>query len=423
MADKDKTEDDIFDEGEMEDDGTADIIRKAYEESMQDDEDDDGGFDQPLDIKTGDEPDVVSPEKGRDLLDDAEMAKAKGKTDGDDHPNDRTEEKSEDKDQDQDEKETAGDDDEPNGDEAKDKEEPDEKQEDEQTTDLTAADLNSLLDGVPDDRKGEITRRLGDAERLLAPFKAHEDELKIHGQTPEGAISRLLELNSFAQAKPDEYLAWVATQTNAEPHKAIEGAAKLLGYKLTKDGEETGDDDDMFSDPEAKALKEENDRLKAQLAGKQPGFGPDTPERQQARTVQQQLQSFVSEVDDTGQLKRPFFEHLRPRIAEMASAHRNSTNTAVTTDDLQRFYDQALIEARNTFGSPTPTPTPQGEESSAAQGEKPVAEQIKEKAAAAQRAQKASKSVDGTGQGASRRPALPDSASLDDVIRHFASQE
>ncbi|ANH49096.1 hypothetical protein [Tritonibacter mobilis] len=407
MADKDQDDDNIFDEGEMEDDGTADIIRKAYEESMKDDEDDDGGFDQPLDAKAGDEPDVVSPEKGRDLLDDAEMAKAKGKTAGDEDAPDDEKPKGDAKPKGEDDNSASDD---PEGD----------KDGDDKPADLKGADLNSLLDGVPDDRKGEISRRLGDAERVLAPFKAHEAELKRHGQTPEGAINRLLELNTFAQSKPDEYLAWVATQTNSEPHKALEGAAKLLGYKLTKDGE--GDDDDMFSDPETKALKEENDRLKAQLAGKQPGFGPDTPERQQARTVQQQLQSFVSEVDEVGQLKRPFFEQLRPRISEMATAHRNSTGNAVTTDDLQRFYDQAVAEARTAFGAPS-APAPQPGQGSAAQGGKPVADQIKEKAAAAQRAQKASKSVDGTGQGASRRPALSDDASLDDVIRHFASQD
>lgn len=414
MADKDQDDDNIFDEGEMEDDGTADIIRKAYEESMKDDEDDDGGFDQPLDAKTGDEPDVVSPEKGRDLLDDAEMAKAKGKTAGEDAPEEGEKPKGDDK---------PKDDAKPKGEDGKPAEGDDPeggKDGDDKPADLKGADLNALLDGVPDDRKGEISRRLGDAERVLAPFKAHEAELKRHGQTPEGAINRLLELNTFAQSKPDEYLAWVATQTNSEPHKALEGAAKLLGYKLTKDGE--GDDDDMFSDPETKALKEENDRLKAQLTGKQPGFGPDTPERQQARTVQQQLQSFVSEVDEAGQLKRPFFEQLRPRISEMATAHRNSTGNPVTTDDLQRFYDQAVTEARTAFGAPS-APAPQPGQGSAAQGGKPVADQIKEKAAAAQRAQKASKSVDGTGQGASRRPALSDDASLDDVIRHFASQD
>lgn len=417
MADKYEDDDNIFDEGEMEDDGTADIIRKAYEESMKDDGDDDGGFDQPLDVKAAEEPDVVSPEKGRDLLDDAEMAKAKGKAAADDGSEES--EKPGEGDKPKDDAKPEGGEEKPAEDNSPEGDKGDQGGE-EKPTDLKAADLNTLLDGVPDDRKGEISRRLGDADRVLAPFKAHEAELKRHGQTPEGAINRLLELNTFAQSKPDEYLAWVATQSNSEPHKALEGAAKLLGYKLAKDGED--DDDDMFSDPQTKALKEENARLKAQLSGNQPSFGPDTPERQQARTVQQQLQSFVSEVDEAGQLKRPFFEQLRPRISEMATAHRNGTGNPVTTDDLQRFYDQAVSEVRTAFGAPT-APAPQSGQGSAAQGGKPVADQIKERAAAAQRAQKASKSVDGTGQGASRRPALSDNASLDDVIRHFASSD
>ena len=189
---------------------------------------------------------------------------------------------------------------------------------------------------------------------------------------------------------------------------------------LTKDGG-ADDDDDMFLDDTTRALREEVASLKAQIAGKAPSFGPDTPERQQQLTAQRQLSDFVSERDEAGQPRRPFFDHLRPRIVEMALSHRNSTGQHVTTDDLQRFYDQALEEARSAFGNPTPNPNASG--NSAAQAAKPVADQIKERAAAAQKAQRASKSIDGTGQGASRRPALSESASLDEVIRHFASQE
>lgn len=416
MADYEIDDDNIFDEGELEDDGTADIIRKAYEESMKDEEDDDGGFDQPLDAKSGEEPDVVSPDKGRDLLDDAEMAKAKGKNpESESKPAEEAKSEAEKK---PDGEETGG------KDEGKDGGDP-EGANKSQPEDLKSSDLNALLDGVPDDRKGEITRRIRDAESALQPFNNPyiQAQMKQFGATPKDVASRLVDLASFASNNPSEYIAWVAKES-ASPEKigeVIENAAKLLGYKLTKEGE-GGDDDDMFSDPQTKALKEENDRLKAQLAGKQQAFGPDTPERMQTRTVQQQLQSFISEVDDAGQPKRPYFDHLRPRISDLATLHRNRTGQAVTTDDLQRFYDQALNEARAAFGTPA-TPTQQPAQGSAAQSEKPVADHIKEKAAAAERAQKASKSIDGTGQGASRRPALSADASLDDVIRHFASKE
>lgn len=265
--------------------------------------------------------------------------------------------------------------------------------------DIRERTVDDLLDGVPDDRKGEVKRRLGDAERLLAPFAAHQAELDRHGQTPEGAINRLIELNTFAQTKPDEYLAWVATQTNPQ---ALEGAAKLLGYKLTRDGDEG--EDDMFSDPEIKALREENAQLKAKISGSQPEFGPDTPERQQARTVQQQLQAFVGEVDEAGHLKRPFFGQLRPRISEMAASHRNSTGATVTMDDLQRFYDQAVSEAQAAFGAPPVTP----QDTSAAQQAIPLADEIKAKAAAAKKAQRASKTIGSGSQGAPRQPGTRD---------------
>lgn len=386
----DVNEDNIFDEGEMEDDGTAELIRNALKDE-DDDIDDDGGFDQPLDAKAGDEPDVVSPDEGRDLLDDADMAKNKGKNPGEkEDPAPTPEDKA---------KTAENDPAKPGDDKAED-------------NSLTTADVTALLDGVPDDRRGEITRRLSDAEKVLAPFKSKAAELERFGQTPEGAINRLIELNSFAQAKPDEYLAWVATQTSRdEPHKALEGAAKLLGFKLTKDGDE---DDDLFLDPEVKAMKEENERLKRQLNGDAPSFGPDTPERTQQRTVQEQLQSFINETDETGQLKRPAFLALEGVITQMAQSHIAQTGKPATIEDLDRFYTQAADQMRQTFG---------GGGSSAAQAQPSVSDQIKTKAAAAQRAQRASKSVDGTGQGASRRPALADDAPLEDVIRHFASQE
>ena len=399
MADK-QTDDNIFDEGEYEDDGTADIIRKAYDAAMEDDGEDDGGFDQPAQPGR-DDPDVVSPDQGRELLDKSEIAKSRGKNPDESAkpaPKPEADAKSDDA-----------------GEAAK------AETEDANAPDLSAADTASLLEGVPDASKAEISRRIDTAARILDQFKEHQDELKAHGTSEEQAINRLLYLNSFAQTKPDEYLAWVAGQANAaEPHAALEGAAKLLGYKLTKDGG-ADDDDDMFLDDTTRALREEVASLKAQIAGKAPSFGPDTPERQQQLTAQRQLSDFVSERDEAGQPRRPFFDHLRPRIVEMALSHRNSTGQHVTTDDLQRFYDQALEEARSAFGNPTPNPNASG--NSAAQAAKPVADQIKERAAAAQKAQRASKSIDGTGQGASRRPALSESASLDEVIRHFASQE
>lgn len=412
-------EDNIFDEGEFEDDGTADIIRKAFAEAGEDDPDD-GGFDQPLDAKTDEEPDVVSPETGRDLLDDAEMAKAKGKTPGEDKktPTQKPDEKNGDIDAEgekddasrADDKAEGGDDDEKGG-------------KDDDASDLGKAGVDTLLDGLPDDRKVEVTRRLRDADQAMAPFKNAyiQGQMKEWGANPTQVASRLVELASFAREKPDEYIAWVATQS-ATPEKMGElltRAGKLLGYKVVRESD--GDEDDMFDDPAVKALREENARLKAQVAGDAPNFGPDTPERQQTRTASETLHRFTTETDESGNLKRPLFNQVKGRIVELAQQQMRETQRPGTEDDLQRFYDTAVSEIRNAFGVTDNPPPPSAD--SAAQGGQAMAKQMKDKAAAAEKARRASKSVDGTGQGASRRPALSDDAPLEDVIRHFSALE
>ena len=413
MADKtldELNEVSIFGENDMEEDGTADLIRKAFE-GEDDDDDDDGGFDQPLEGKS-EEPDVVSPEEGRDLLDDADLAKAKGKKlDG---------EPTTDKDDAENTDDTTGDSD--KAETADDAEGEDEKD----PVDLSGADVASLLEGVPDDRKAELTRRFKEADEVLAPFKSPyvQEQMKQFGAKPQDVANRLVDLATFAQQKPDEYLAWAASEMADGPDKVgevLSAAAKLHGYKLVKDGDED-DEDDMFADEETKSLKARIRELEGQLSGKTgdaPSFGPDTPQRQQARTLQQTIHSFINETDDAGQLRRPYFEQLQPQITQKAAQHRAATGNPVTVEDLDQFYNEAVSEARAAFGAPqTPTPAPQAP--SAAQNAPSVADQLKKKADAALRAQRASKSVDGTGQGASRRPALSDDASLDDAIRHFA---
>lgn len=400
--DKDDLNDDIYDEGEFEEDGTSEIIRKAFEESMKDDDDeDDGGFDQPFEEPETNTPDVVSPDEGRDLLDKADIQKNKAKREEleDDDPAPKSE----------DEDPAPKSEDDPDG----------EGDDDPTPVDLTAADVNTLLDGVPDDRKTELSRRLKDADAALAPFQTDyvQEQMKAHGSNPSEVAGRLVELATFAAQKPDEYVAWVVSQSASgdKAGEVLERAAKHLGFKVVKDDD---DDDDMFEDPELKALREENRLLKEGKSSDTPTFGPDTPDRTNARTATQQLNSFTTEKDETGQLKRPHFEHLRPRIAELAKSHRDQTGAAVSVQDLQTFYDKALEEAQKVFQpTPTPTPTP-----SAAQTIPSVSQRDK-KAAAARRAQRASKPIDGSGQGASRRPALSESASLEDTIRHFASKE
>ena len=248
----------------------------------------------------------------------------------------------------------------------------------------------------------------GAADKVMGLFKGREEELKAHSTTPEKAMERLLFLNNFAQQKPHEYLAWVARETKGDAaHEALGEAAKLLGYKIVADAEEP----DEFEDEEVAKLRKENAELKR---AQTPAFGPDAPDQVARRSVMEALQDFTTAIDDAGALKHPHFETLKPRITQLAAAHKQSTGQFVTAEDLTRFYSQAETEMRSVFAPPS---------SSAAQDPTPVADQKVEKAAAAaEKAKAASKLIDGDGQGAPRRPGPGADADLKSVLSHFANQ-
>lgn len=268
--------------------------------------------------------------------------------------------------------------------------------------DLATLATADLIKGLDEKTAGEITRRIGDAERVNKLFEGREEELRMHGVSADQAMSRLLYLNAFAQAKPDEYLAWVATQVDADKAADLFGkAAAHLGLKVVP---ADGAEEDEFESEEMKALREENARLKRASA---PGFGPDTPERAGQRSAMETLHDFTTATDDTGQLRHPHFEALKPVITQMATKHRTETGKFVTAEDLERFYATAVERMQSAFGS------------SAAQAPASVAEQKQTPAAAkpAEKPKPASKMIDGDGQGADRRPALPWDAPLDAVLK------
>ena len=276
--------------------------------------------------------------------------------------------------------------------------------------DLSKASVADLRTGMDAAKPAEITKRIAASSEVMDLFKGKEEALKMHGlDRPHEAIKRLLYLNEFAQNKPDEYIAWVAGQVKPnEAHSVLEAAAKRFGYKVVKDAPE----DDEFEDEETKRLREENATLRAKTEAP---WGPDAPQYQQNQRVADTLTGFVNERDETGNLKRPYWEILKGRVTELASAQfQGGAGKAVTTDDLQRFYDQASNEARGLVG---------GNDTSAAQPAPAMQYQPQTQAAPAP-AQKpadkaASKMIDGDGPGATRRPALPETADLRATLRHF----
>ncbi len=258
-----------------------------------------------------------------------------------------------------------------------------------------ATDDAALLDGLPDDRREAIARRLGEAGEVLGLFKGREETMKALGVTPKDAMRSLLDIHAYANEKPADYLAWAAAQISPQaPDALLSEAADRLGFKLVPK------DDDPFEDEAVRALREENRRLK----GAQSIAGPNDP----ARRAQAELAAFRAEANPDGTPKRPLFDRLGPQIAERARAHVAQTGRPVTTADLGRLYDEVVAELRVGVGAPMPSP--------AAQAAPAVSGQSPNKAAV-DRAKAASKSIDGAGQGASRQPALDDNASLRDVIR------
>lgn len=277
-------------------------------------------------------------------------------------------------------------------------------------------DLSPLLEGLDDDRREKITARVKDADEVMSLFKGREGELEQHGVTAKQAMARLIQLNQYAAEKPVEYIAWATAQL--APDKAEEvlvAAAEKLGFKVTRA------DDDPFEDEEVKRLRQENRKLR----GLQLDFGPDAEAAQAAARAQdpvQVIQAFATATGADGKPLRPLWEQLKGNVAMMAKGHRESTGKVVTADDLARFYDKAEAEMRAALGV-TAQPAPQPNDKPAAQAPAPVAGGGAKKAApsaSVERAKAASKTIDGTGQGASRRPAPSADASLDDVLRHFA---
>lgn len=277
-------------------------------------------------------------------------------------------------------------------------------------------DLSSLLEGLDDDRRQKISARVKDADEVMSLFKGRDEQLKMHGVTAKQAMARLIQLNEYAAAKPVEYIAWATAQL--APDKAEEvlmQAAEKLGLKVTRA------DDDPFEDEEVKRLRDENRRLR----GLQIDFGPDAEAAAAAAQAQDPvrvIQDFATAKGADGKPLRPLWDQLKGNVAMMAKTHRETTGQVVTADDLARFYSEAETAMRAALGMPAAAPQ-QGNDKPAAQPAAPVAGGGAKKAApssSVERAKAASKTIDGTGQGASRRPAPSVDASLDDVLRHFA---
>ena len=392
---------DIEDDFPDEDDDLAEIIRKAMDET--EDTGDDTVFSGPLDVP---ENTTVFIEKGLELVEEATFKRglerrkdAAVETQAREAP-------------------VEGDDPAPSeGDEPA---KPDEAIKIEPAP--AADEIDTLLAGLEDGRRSAIKDRITASDSVMSIFKGHEATLQAHGTTPDQVMRRLVSINDYANKKPDEYLAWAANQIDPENAETILiSAAAKLGLKLVRE------DQDPFEDEETKAMRDENRRLKSR--DRKLEFGPGDVTAPVGLTAEQSVEAitaFVNAKNADGTPAHPHWERLRGDVAERASAHKASTGKFITTQDIERFYREAESDARAAFGGQPSAPAAQPAATPAAQAQAPVASIAPTKAAASDsvnRAKAASKSIDGTGQGAGRRPALSADASLEDVIRHAAGYD
>lgn len=266
------------------------------------------------------------------------------------------------------------------------------------------SEIDALLADVPEAKRGAIADRLRGADEVMSLFADRGDELKMHGVSAKEAMSNLLQINAYAQAEPDKYLAWAAHQiAQGQDGKSaadvLGAAAAHHGYKLVPvDGEA-----DEFEDEATKRLREENRALRA---AKGLDFGPDkiSPEVQ-ARTVETQLSAWQQGKAD--------LDVLGPAVAQKATEHAKATGKPVTIHDLDRFYDEARGDVAKRFGTAPAAANP----TLAAQPAPAVAQGgADKKAARLDKSIAASKSLDGSGQGANRPPAQADNQSLRDLV-------
>lgn len=260
-----------------------------------------------------------------------------------------------------------------------------------------ADEIDTLLAGVADDARASIRSRITAADEVMAHFKGRMADLERAGVSPAQAVGELLKIESYARSNPSEYLAWAASQMGGNPVEMITKAAERLGLKVSADQS----DDDPFEDPDIKAMRDELAQYRQRDASQT--IGPNAPQNQ----VMSDLESFKAGAQH--------FDALAPYIAAQASAHVQATGRPATMEDIQRFYNASVQAAGLADVGQKTTPAAQARDSVQQSPQKPAATPSD----SVKRAMAASKSLDGSGHGAGRRPALAEDAPVNKVLSHF----
>lgn len=174
---------------------------------------------------------------------------------------------------------------------------------------------------------------------VFAPFA---EIVKASGMSEAKIVEGWIGLYNMARQDPTGYATHMLKSLQGYDKAAV---AQALGIEAAKPTEapaeqKPDDDDDIFADPEVKALKKELAELKAaRTAPQQPQQPQATPEQIAQRAIwEDRIQQFANEKDASGQPVNKHFNALQREMATLATAWRQEGRTFT----VRELYEGAI---------------------------------------------------------------------------------
>lgn len=209
-----------------------------------------------------------------------------------------------------------------------------------------------------DKKAGEVEQRAQRYQRLDVVLKEQRESLAKKGLDEATAVHNLFVLADLADAKPLEFIQWLAKD------RGIDLAQVFAGKPAAAD--------DGTADPVVAELRGEIATLKKQINGFE---GTVQSREQQERTaylgrIEQNITTFAGETDEKGAAKYPYFQTVRPLMASLISSGE--------APDLKTAYDMACRAKPDVWAKI--------DAANQAKADREAAQKRREKAAAAGRA-------------------------------------
>lgn len=172
---------------------------------------------------------------------------------------------------------------------------------------LESDDARQLLVDQYKSFQADYTRKTQDIAEVKKALEPISDELSMRGMSEGQYVRQLTAMDRYLTQNP------------------VDGLQKIMQhYGVSPDQIAGSGEEEDFSDPEVSQLKQQVNELKQQLQQRD-------QEQQQAsqQQIQQQVQEFANEKDEEGNLKRPYFEQLKPAMGGLLqSGHATSLEDA-----------------------------------------------------------------------------------------------